>query len=102
MSCVVKFVFTFKIESTFNKWAAIFDSEEADKRHSEFDIKPLFRGANKEDPQKTVLFIKRQKGMFKSLYNQTVTGCQLIELTYQQWRNHLGLLHYQRILVVIN
>ena len=51
MSCLVTSVFTFKIESTFDEWVAIFDSAEADKRHSEFDIKPLFRGVSKEDPQ---------------------------------------------------
>ena len=48
MSCSVTSVFTFKIESTFDEWAAIFDSAEADKRHSEFDIKPLFRGVSKK------------------------------------------------------
>ena len=37
MSCSVTSVFTFKIESTFDEWAAIFDSAEANKRHSEFD-----------------------------------------------------------------
>ena len=49
MSCSVTSVFTFKIESTFNEWVAIFDSEEAEKRHAEFDIKPLYRGVSKED-----------------------------------------------------
>ena len=29
MSCSVTFMFTFKIESTFDEWAAIFDSAEA-------------------------------------------------------------------------
>ena len=48
MSCSITSVFTFKIESTFDEWSAIFDSAEADKRHSEFDIKPLFRGVSKE------------------------------------------------------
>ena len=55
MSSSVTSVFTFKIESTFDEWAAIFDSEEADKRHSEFEIKPLFRGVSKEDPQKVIV-----------------------------------------------
>ena len=93
MSCSVTSVFTFKIESTFDEWAAIFDSAEADKRHSEFDIKPLFRGVSKEDPQKIIVIHQAQKVMFKSLWKPMVTGWQLIELTYQQWRNHLGLLH---------
>ena len=50
MSCSVTSVFTFKIESSFDEWVAIFDSEEADKMHSEYDIKPLYRGVSKEDP----------------------------------------------------
>ena len=52
MSCSIISLFIFKIESTFDEWAAIFDSAEADKRHSEFDIKPLFRGVRTEDHQK--------------------------------------------------
>ena len=55
MSSLVTSIFTFKIESTFEEWAAIFDSAEADKRHSEFVIKPLFRGVSKEDPQKVIV-----------------------------------------------
>ena len=55
MSCTVTSVFTFKIESTFNEWVAIFDSEDAEKRHAEFDIKPLYRGVSKDDPQKVIV-----------------------------------------------
>ena len=62
MSCSVTSVFTFKIESTFDEWAAIFDSEEAYKRHSEFDIKPLFRGVSKEDPQKIIVIHQAPEG----------------------------------------
>ena len=36
-----------QIESTFEEWVKIFDSKEANLRHSEFDIKPLFRGFSK-------------------------------------------------------
>jgi len=36
MTSSVTSIFAFKIESTFEEWAAIFDSAEADKRHSEF------------------------------------------------------------------
>ena len=62
MSSYVTSVFTFKIESTFDEWAAIFDSEEAVKRHSEFEIKPLFRGFNKEDPQKVIVIHQAPEG----------------------------------------
>ena len=62
MSCSVTSVFTFKIESTFDEWAAIFDSAEAGKRHSEFDIKPLFRGVSKEDPQRIIVIHQAPEG----------------------------------------
>ena len=39
-----------------------FDSEEADKRHSKFDIKPLFRGVSKEDPQKIIVIHQAPEG----------------------------------------
>ncbi len=62
MSCLVTSVFTFTIESTFDEWTAIFDSAEADKRHLEFDIKPLFRGVSKEDPQKIITIHQAPEG----------------------------------------
>ena len=62
MSCSVTSVFTFKIESTFDEWAAIFDSAEAHKRHSKFDIKPLFRGVSKEDPQRIIVIHQAPEG----------------------------------------
>ena len=62
MSYTITSVFTFKIESTFEEWAAIFDSEEAYKRHTEFDIKPLFRGVSKEDPQKVIVIHQAPEG----------------------------------------
>ena len=60
MSCSITSVFTFEIESTFDEWIAIFDSAEADKRHSEFLIKALFRGVGKEDPQKVIVIHQAQ------------------------------------------
>ena len=65
MSRSITSVFTFKIESTFNEWAAIFDSAEADKRHSEFDIKPLLRGFNKNDPKKVNRIHQAPEGNFQ-------------------------------------
>ena len=52
MSRKITTVISFKIEITFEEWVKIFDSKEADLRHSEFDIKPLFRGFSKDDPKK--------------------------------------------------
>ena len=62
MSCLVTSVFTFKIECNFDEWSAIFDSSEADKRHSEFDIKPLFRGVSMENPQKVIVIHQAPEG----------------------------------------
>ena len=46
------------IKSTFEELAKIFDIKEADLTHSEFDIKPLFRGLSKDDSKK-VIFINQ-------------------------------------------
>ena len=62
MSRKITTVLTFKIESTFEEWAAIFDSKEADKRHSEFNIKPLFRGMSKDDPKKVICIHQSPEG----------------------------------------
>ena len=62
MSCSVTSVFTFKIKSTFYEWVEIFDSEEAEKRHSEFDIKPLYRGVSKDDSQKVIVIHQAPEG----------------------------------------
>jgi len=42
MSRKITNVISFKIESKFEEWVKIFDSKEADLKHSKFDIKPLF------------------------------------------------------------
>ena len=51
-------IISFKNECTFKEWVKIFDSKDADLRHSEFDIKPLLRGFSKDDPKK-VIFIQQ-------------------------------------------
>ena len=52
MSRQITNVISFKVDSTFQEWVKIFDIKEAYLRHSEFDIKPLFRGFSKDDPKK--------------------------------------------------
>ena len=68
MSSFVTSVFTFKIESNFDEWAAIFDSSEADERHSKFNIKPLYRGKSKEDPQKVIVIHQAPKGNIQKFF----------------------------------
>ena len=62
MTFKITTVLTFNIESTFEEWSAIFDSEEADRRHSEFDIKPIFRGVSKDDPKKVIVLLQAPEG----------------------------------------
>ena len=62
MSRTITTILTFKIESIFEEWAAIFDSEEVDKRHSEFNIEPLFKVFSKDDPKKVICIDQAPEG----------------------------------------
>ena len=62
MSSTVTSVFTFKVKSTFDEWAAIFDSNEATRRHREFNIQPLYRGCSDDDPQKIIVIHQHPVG----------------------------------------
>ena len=55
-------IFTFKIGNPFNEWKEFFDSEDSYKRLSEFDIKPLYRGQSKKDPQKVIVIHQAPEG----------------------------------------
>ena len=90
MSRTITTVITFEIESTYEEWVKIFDSQEAERRHSKFDIKPLFRGLSKYDPIKLFVYIRLWKEIFKSLFKQIVNGSKFIKLLSQLWKNHLG------------
>ena len=61
-------VFTFKIESTFDKWLEFFDSKESVKRLSEFNIKPLYRGQSKQDLQKVIVIHQAPEGNMKKFF----------------------------------
>ena len=67
MKCKVNSIFTFEIVIYFNQCAEIFDSEETDKRNSEFYIKLLFRGVSKEGPQKVFVFDQSSEWGFQNL-----------------------------------
>ena len=55
-------VITFKLNGSFAEWVAIFDSDEATKRHAEYGIKPLYRGVHKADCQKVIVIHQHQEG----------------------------------------
>ena len=65
MSRKITTVISFKIESSFEEWVKIFDSKEADLRHSEFDINPIFSGFSKDDPKKVIFIHQALKGNIK-------------------------------------
>ena len=58
MSRKITTIISFQVESTFEEWGKIIDSEEADLIHYEFEVNPLFRGFSKDDP-KRVIFINQ-------------------------------------------
>ena len=58
----IKTIISSKIESRFEEWVIIFDSKEADLRHSEFNIKRLFRRFSKDDPKKVICIHKAPEG----------------------------------------
>ena len=62
MSGTISSLIAFKIESSFYELANKFDSRALDRRHSEFDIKPLFRGFSKDDPQKPICIKQALEG----------------------------------------
>ena len=61
-------VFTFKIKSTFDQWLEFFDSKESCERLSEFDIKPLYRGQSKQDPQKVIVIHQAPEGNMQKFF----------------------------------
>ncbi len=70
MSRKITTLIYFKIVSSFEEWVKIFDSKKADLRHSEFDIKPLFRVFSKDDPKKVICIHQAREEIFKSLFKQ--------------------------------
>ena len=62
MSRKISDVIYFKNGSTFEEWQKIFASKEADPRHYEFEIKPLFRGFCKNDSKKIVCIDQAPEG----------------------------------------
>ena len=68
MSRKITTVISFKIESSFEEWVKIFDSKEADLRHSEFDIKPLFRGCSKDDPKRVICIHQAPEGNIQKFF----------------------------------
>ena len=82
MSRKITTLISFKIESTFEEWVKIFDSKEANLRHSEFNIKPIFRGFSKDDPKKVICIHHSIERNINSLYKQIVNRLKFIKLIF--------------------
>ena len=61
-------VISFEIQSKFEEWVKIFDSKEADLRYSEFEIKPIFRGFIKDDPNKVICIHQAPEGNMQKFF----------------------------------
>ena len=68
MSRKITTVISFKIESRFEEWVKIFDSNEANLRQPELDIKPLFRGFSKDDPRKVICIHQASVGNMQKFF----------------------------------
>ena len=62
MSRKVTNLVSLNIESIFEEWVNIFDTNEADLKYSEFYINPLFRRCSKDDLKKVFCIHKSPKG----------------------------------------
>ena len=63
-------VFTFNIDISFDEWLAFFDSEDSNKRLSEFNIEPLYRGQSKKDPQKVIVIHQAPEGNMQKFFGK--------------------------------
>jgi len=68
MSRKITNVISFKIKNKFEESVKIFDSKKADLRHSEFDIKQLFRGFSKDDPKKVICVHQAPEGKIQKVF----------------------------------
>ena len=65
-----KTLISFRIESKFEDWVNIFDSKDAERRHSGFDIKLLLGGFRKDNSQKVICIEEKiSKTKYQVLFN---------------------------------
>ena len=61
-------VFTFKISVPYEKWAAVYDSEENIKMMKETGMTCLYKGVRKDDPTSVILIEQGEEGMSKAMF----------------------------------
>ena len=72
MSRRITTVISFKIESKFEESVKFFDIKKADVRHSEFDIRPLFRGFSSNDPKKVICIHQAPEGYIQKFVQSNI------------------------------
>ena len=80
MSRRITTIISFKIESKFEELVRILDSKEADRRHSNFEIKPIFRVFSKDYIKKLFEYIRLKREIFRSLFKQIVNVLEVTKL----------------------
>ena len=83
-------IFTFKIGNPFNEWKEFFDSEDSYKRLSEFNIKPLYRGQSKKDPQKVIVIHQGPEGNMQKFFEKNCSwiathGVKISTIEISDW-----------------
>ena len=87
--------FDFKISTTFEEWAAVYDSEENKAMLKAGGIISLYRGRNKEDSSRAIVIFQAEEGvamgMWKNPEAKTMiesSGHIYDETTITQWIAH--------------
>ena len=70
MAINITTVFTFTIEKTYDQWVAFFDSEDSNKKLSEFDINPVFRGKSLSNPKKVIVIHQAPEGNIQKFFEK--------------------------------
>ena len=75
-------VFTFKISVPFVNWAKGFDSPEVVAMHEANEIKPLYRGVSKDNPESVVLINQAEEGVAKAFFEVSREAVEAIVHIY--------------------
>ena len=69
MTIKISAVNPFNVDYEFAEWEIISDIKDADIRHKEFDINPLFRGFSIKHLQKVIFILMTREGYIQKFSN---------------------------------
>ena len=61
-------VFTFKISTPFEEWAAVYNSEENIQMNNDRGIICLYKGVKRDDPTSVILIEQGEEGKSKAMF----------------------------------